>query len=194
MDSKPIQPEDLLSLEAYERVRAERRAEVIRLREMRRVEVGPWVSVVFETRETVLYQIQEMLRIERIVEPERIRHEIETYEELLAGPGELSGTFFIEIPNEEERRAALPKLHGIERLVRLKAGGAVVPGRDKRPIAAEFARPQATCVYYLAFGPDAAALGTLRSGGEVWLEVDHPSYAHAARLRPEQVLELARDL
>lgn len=194
MESRPIRPEELLPIAEYERVRVDRRAEVIRLRELRRVEIGPWVSVVFETRETVLYQIQEMLRIERITEPKMILHEIETYQDLVAGPGELSATLFIEIPNEAERRAALPQLHGIEGSLRLRAGGLRLPAEDKCPIDPSHARPQAACVYYLRFTLRPAAEEAIRAGGEVWLETEHPRYAHAARLRPEQLRELSRDL
>ena len=190
-----IRPEDLLPLEAYERVRSARRSEVIRLRELRRVELGPWVSIVFENRATVLYQIQEMLRIERISDPEKVRHEIETFEELLPGAGELSGTFFIEIPDAAQRHAALPELHGIEGTVRLKIGPHDSLAEDKRPIDERFARPQAACVYYLRFPLSEPARAALRSSGaEAWLETRHPRYAHAARLRPEQAAELARDL
>lgn len=194
MDSRPIRPEDLLSIPDYERVRAARRAEVIRLRELRRVELGNWVSVVFESRETVLYQIQEMLRIERITEPKAIQHEIDTYQDLLAGPGELSATLFIEIPNEAERAAALPQLHGVEGSLRLKAAGLRLPAEDRCPIDPAHARPQAACVYYLRFKLPPEAQAAVRGGGEVWLETEHPRYAHAARLRPEQMKELARDL
>lgn len=171
-----------------------RRAVVIRMRDRRRVEIGPWVSVVFENREAVLYQIQEMLRIERISDPAAIRHEIETYEELLPGLGELSGTLFIEISNEEERRAALPGLYGIESSLRLKAGRAEVRAEDKRPIAPEFVRPQAACVYYLRVPVPPDVKAALRSGAETWLEVNHPKYAHASRLSPELVRELAAEL
>ncbi|MBI4425924.1 MAG: DUF3501 family protein [Elusimicrobia bacterium] len=195
MESTPIRPEELLSLEAYERVRAARRAEVIGLRELRRVELGPWLSVVFENRETVLYQIQEMLRIERIVEPERIRHEIETYEELLPAASALSGTLFIEITDAAQRQAALPELLGIEGRLRLKAGPLLSPGEDKRPIDPSVARPQAACVHYLRFPIEPALQAAFRSGEPpLWLEVDHPRYAHAARLKPEQSAELSRDL
>lgn len=192
MDS--IRPEELLPLAEYERVRAERRAAVVRLRQLRRVEIGPWVSVVFENRDAVLYQIQEMLLIERISERKAIEHEIETYAELLPSAGELSGTFFIEISDPAQRAAALPELLGIEKGVRLKVGAHAEAAVDKRPIDERFARPQAACVYYLRFPLSAPALESLRAGREpVWLEIDHPRYSHAARLRPEQVRALAAD-
>ena len=190
-----IRPEDLLPVAEYERVRAERRAAIIRARERRRVEIGPWLSVVFENRDSVLYQIQEMIRIERLTEPDKVRFEIDTYSELLPGPGELSGTLFVEIMNEDERRRALPGLVGIERALRLRAGGAVSAGQDKRPIDAAVARPQAACVYYLRFALPPALCDALRVAAEpVWLAAEHPRYGHAARLAPALVAELAREI
>lgn len=194
MESNRIKPEELTSLADYGRARLGRRAAIIRVRERRRVEIGPWVSVVFENREAVLYQIQEMLHIERITDAAAIRHEIETYEELLPGPGELSGTLFVEIADEAQRRAALPVLSGIETSIALKSAGHRVAGEDKRPIAPAFVRPRAACVYYLRFAIPDPAKAALASGAETWLEVNHPQYAHAARLSPELVKELAAEL
>lgn len=191
----PIRQEDLLPLAEYERVRGERRAAVIRTRRFRRVEIGPWLSVVFENRDSVLYQIQEMVRVERLTEPGKIQFEIDTYSELLPGPGELSGTLFVEIMKEDERRRALPGLAGIERALRMRAGGAVSGGQDKRPIDAAFARPLAACVYYLRFALPPALRDALRVAAEpVWLEAQHPRYGHAARLAPALVAELAREI
>ncbi len=190
MASNRIERSDLLGLAEYERVRKERLAEIIALKTARRVEVGPWVSFVFENRETVLYQIQEMLRIERITEPAMIDHEIETYAELLPGPGELSATMFIEISDAEQRRAALAKLGGIEKTVALRVGSRKVAAFDKRPIDPRFERPgQATAVYYLGF-----PLGDVGLPGDVWLEVSHPRYRHAAALTDSQKLALSADL
>lgn len=110
MAYRPISRKDLLSLADYERERAERVARVIALKERRRVEVGPWVSLVFENRQTVLHQIHEMLRIERITDPAAIDHEIETFEDLLPRDGELSATMFIEISDAAQRSAALSRL------------------------------------------------------------------------------------
>ncbi len=183
-----------MPLEAYDRVRVERRAAIISLRDRRRVEIGPWVSVVFENREAVLYQIQEMLRIERISDPVAIDHEIETYEELLPAAGELSGTLFLEISDEAQRRAALPVLLGFEQKLSLKAGGQAVLAQDKRPIDPSIARPQSACVYYMRFTIPEPLNAALKSGAETWLEVNHPQYAHAAKLRPELVRELAGEL
>lgn len=192
MAYRPISRKDLLSLADYERERAERVARVIALKERRRVEVGPWVSLVFENRQTVLHQIHEMLRIERITDPAAIDHEIETFEDLLPRDGELSATMFIEISDAAQRSAALSRLGGIEKTLTLKVGEARMPAYDKRPIDPRFERPgQATAVYYLGFRIPAAAASL---EGDAWLEFSHPGYRHAAAVPPEQRRELARDL
>lgn len=194
MASRRIERSDLLSLAEYEKQRAERVRRVIALKTLRRVEIGPWVSLVFENRDTVLHQIQEMLRIERITEPAAIDHEIETFAELLPAEGELSATMFIEISDPAQRSAALATLGGVEKTVALRAGDLRAPAYDKRPIDPRFERPgQATAVYYLGFKlPDRLAASLAEA--DLWAEVDHPRYRHAAAMPAEQRRELVRDL
>ena len=194
MAPTPITRSDLLSLADYQAQRQQRLQAVIALKSARRVEVGPWVSFVFENRQTVLYQIQEMLRIERITDERMIDHEIETYAELLPGEGELSATMFIEISDPEQRRAALAKLGGVEKTVALRVGERKIPAFDKRPIDPRFERPgQATAVYYLGFALPAAERAAF-SAADVWLEVSHPEYRHAAALSSANKKALAADL
>ena len=184
MASRPIEPSELLSPRDYEKVRRGVVAEIIKLKTRRRIEIGPWVSIVFENRRTVLYQIQEMVRIERLTEPLAIRHEIETYADLIPKPGELSPTFFIEISDPDQRRDALAGLGGIEKAFALKLGAEAIPAFDKRPIDPQFERPgQATAVYYLGFRLTPAQRELfISSKGEAWLTLSHPKYGHAAAL------------
>lgn len=194
MTSTPISRTDLLSLAEYEKRRPETVQRIIGLKSRRRVELGPWISLVFESRDTVLYQIQEMLRIERITDPAMIDHEIETYAELLPGEGELSLTLFIEISDPTLRAAALAKLGGIEKSLTLDIGDDIpVPAFDKRPIDPQFERPgQATAVYYLGLSLSPEQRRAFASGGdEVWLKTSHPEYRHAAALSDTQRRELA---
>src|SRR5262245_31070055 len=97
--SRRIEGTDVLDLTAYEKVRERMRASVIALKTGRRVAPGPQLTVLFENRETVLFQIQEMVRTERIVDAGKIQAEIDAYAPLLPGGGELSATLFIEIPD-----------------------------------------------------------------------------------------------
>ena len=185
---------ELLSIDQFEKRRVAVRKEIMAIRDLRRIEVGPWVSFTFENRRTVLYQIQEMLRIERITDPAKVREEIETYEELLPGPRELSATMFIEISDAAQRERALSKLGGIEKRISLKLGRTRIRARDKRPIDPRFERVgRASAVYYLGFSLPGDP-GKLMKSGSAALEITHAAYGHAAALHPEILTALAADL
>ena len=110
-----ITRDEVTDLTAYERMRPEYRRQIIDLKSRRRLQVGSKISIVFENRRTVLYQIQEMIRAERMVENRAIDHEIETYNELLPGPGRLAGTLFIELTDREKIREELEGYLGLDR-------------------------------------------------------------------------------
>jgi hypothetical protein len=114
---------DIADLRAYERERDVFRAEVIELKRHRRVAIGPIVTVVFENRTTVRFQIQEMARAERMSTDEQIQAELDVYNPLIPAPGELSMTLFVELTSDAELREWLPKLVGIERRVYLAIDG-----------------------------------------------------------------------
>ncbi len=107
--------DDIADLRAYERERDAFRAHVIQLKKQRRVHVGPVVTFVFENRDTIRFQIQEMARVEKIISDEGIEAELRAYNPLIPEPGHLSTTMFIELTSEEQLRDWLPKLVGIER-------------------------------------------------------------------------------
>ena len=121
---------DVINFFEYEKVREARRREVIDLKRIRRVTVGRYLSFVFESRETVLFQVQEMCRVERITDDARIQEELDVYNELLPRPGELSATMMIEIESEAEIQAVLDRFLGIDlgRHVWFEVGGHVVVG------------------------------------------------------------------
>jgi len=125
---------DVVDYETYEDGREAFRREVIAAKERRRVHVGEHVTLLFENRLTVRYQIQEMMRVERIVREDDIRHEIDTYNELLGGPGELGATMLIEIDDERERAEKLSAWLGLaERVyVELADGTRIFGGPDTR--------------------------------------------------------------
>src|SRR5580693_2487768 len=147
--------DDITDLRAYERERDEYRRTVIALKARRRVAVGPIVSLVFENRETMRSQIQEMARAERMVTDEQIEKELDVYNALIPEPGELSATLFIELTGEEALRDWLPRLVGIEHAVVLRLPG--IPGEVVRAVpetAHEEAltRPEITAsVHYIRF-------------------------------------------
>ena len=110
---KKITMDEILNIYEYEKVRPQKVQEIIQLKKKRRVFIEPWIHLVFENRDTVWFQIQEMIRAERMVREEEIQHEIDVYNELIPDKNELSVTMFIEIPDETDRKRLLPQLVGI---------------------------------------------------------------------------------
>src|SRR3990170_4476572 len=121
--------DDILGFSAYENVRQRFREDIIEKKKSRRVAVGDKVSLVFENRDTVIFQIQEMLRAERITDLDKIREEIAVYNELIPNANELSATMFLEIEDQANLREDLLKFLGIDEAVVLKVGGHVVAAR-----------------------------------------------------------------
>jgi hypothetical protein len=111
---KAIAPEDIIPHQEYERQREAFRAKIIALKQQRRISVGPFVTMVFENRETVQFQIQEMIRVERIFDPAKVQDELDVYNILLPAPGELSATLLIEITDEATMKEKLDQFMGLD--------------------------------------------------------------------------------
>lgn len=188
--------EELLPRAAWEAVRADFREALIRHKQPRRVGVGDRVTVVFEDRETLRWQVQEMARVEGLQRPEQLQAELDVYNELVPGDGELSATLFIEITDAHEIRPELDRLIGIDEHVALLLG----EGAGARRVPARFDAKQLdeeriAAVQYLRFAltPEERALLADPAAPAV-LAIDHPAYARSARLAPETRASLARDL
>ena len=183
---------EILGLGEYEQIREPFRRRIMALKEARRVALGTNMTVLFENHDTALFQIQEMLRTERITAEKALLHELDTYNELVPGPSELSATIFIEYAEREERERMLVALAGVETAFYLRVAGerlAVIP--DLR--GTDNSRTMA--VQYVKFPLSAAALSGLRSGAaEVSLGVDHPAYRAEVVLQPNTVQSLRDDL
>jgi hypothetical protein len=192
---KLVERGEILGLAEYEMVRERFRARVIAEKKRRRIAVGPKVTVLFENHDSVLLQIQEMLRTERITRPAAVQHEIDTYNEIVPGPDELSTTVMIEIPDKVERDAFLRDALGFERHVWLVAGGDRV---QARPLDRGAPEGRTTAVHYLKFRLPQSVADALRSDASevpsVALEIDHPAYGARVALPPETVREVAQDL
>jgi len=190
----PITPADILNLYEYEKVREARRDAVIALKRHRRVTVGRYLSFVFENRDTVWFQIQEMIRAERIVDDARVADEIDVYNGLLPGDGELAATMFIEIGDEAAIKPVLDALLGIDTrdYVRLEVGSHVSVGRFEAGHSDE-ELGKLSAVHFVRFAlPEAARRAFVTS--EVALVVDHPNERARTVLSPETRASLARDL
>ena len=188
---RPIERSEILQLGEYERIREPFRNRVIGEKRRRRVAIGEHLSAIFENRDTVMLQIQEMLRTERITTEPAIMHEIETYNDLLPKSGQLSITLFVEVPERETRERLLRDLAGLEDSVALEVAGTRVRATGKR----EGAEPgRTTAVHYLKFDLPAPAIERLRAGAEVALLVEHPHYQARTTLPPETRAALVEDL
>jgi len=189
----PIAASDIQNLHEYELERADFRRRVMELKSRRRLPLGPLMTLVFENRETVRFQIQEMLRVERIVQPEKVEHEIETYNALLPGPGEVAATLFIEITEQAQVQKVLDGFVGLEepgRLV-LRVGPRRFPAQFD---PAQSRDDRISAVHYIRFAPGSEGAASLREGEEAALEVALGEYRATQVLPRETVEELLRDL
>ncbi len=189
---RPVTRGEIPPLADYEARREGIRAQMIQVRRRRRVQLGDLVSLGFENRETVLYQVCEMMRAERMVEPHRIDDELEVYNDLLPAPGQLSCTLFIEVPDQSGIRAVLNRMVGVDEHVCLKVGEAVVQGESE---PGRSMLEKTASVHYVKWTLPGEVARHLRAGDQpVEIYCDHPSYQARATLLPEQVGELAKDL
>jgi hypothetical protein len=188
---KHISRDELLDLAAYERIRDNFLRSVLERKRPRYVELGPNMTVLFENRDSVLLQIQEMLRTERISQEKAILHELETYNALVPGDRELSATVFVEYRERDERERMLAALAGLEDKFRLRVGGELLPVvPDQRG-----ADPERTmAVHYVKFPLTDSALAALKAdSAPVALEVEHPRYSASTRLSPATLQSLRDD-
>lgn len=185
---------DISDARAYEREREQLRSEVLVIKQRRRVALGTIVTVTFENRVTMRYQIQEMARVERTFTDKGIEAELAVYNPLIPEPGHLCATVFIELTSDEQLREWLGKLGGIEHSVVLQfpSGDAVRCVVDPQH-AAQLTREYVTAaVHYVTFEFTDDQVAAFGDG--VVLAIDHPEYLEAVELSPSTVAELRADL
>jgi hypothetical protein len=183
---------ELLGLAEYEQIREPFRRRIMALKQARRVALGSNMTVLFENHDTALYQIQEMLRTERITAEKAVLHELETYNELVPRGRELSATIFIEYPERELRERMLLALAGVESAFYVRVAGerlAVTP--DLRGTEPE----RTMAVQYVKFALSEAAENALREAKvELSLGVEHEAYRAEVVLAAATVDSLRDDL
>jgi hypothetical protein len=191
---KKIEFGEILNIYEYEKVREQKRKEIIEIKKKRRIFLGDLVHLVFENRDTVWFQIQEMIRAERMVRDEEIQQEIDIYNELIPEKNQLSITMFIEIPDEQERKRLLPQLVGIHDHLWFHIGNkhsirAVADERSKE----DYQYGKAAVVHFLKLNltpeqvKDFAEL-------PVRVEINHPNYKAMVEMSEEVKAELVKDL
>ena len=190
---------EIKNLFDYEKVRERERARIIALKKNRRVSGGPNLTFLFENRDTVLFQIQEMVRTERIVDDGKVQEEIDAYSALVPDPGELSATLFIEIPElsrmtQDEVRQAVNRFQGLDREAIFLAIG------DGPPQPARFEEGQSkeekmAAVHYIRFAVPPGARAALADARQsVRLVVEHPRYKAEREIEAAVRGELLQDL
>lgn len=190
---KQVSPAEIKDIAQYERMRPEFRHQIIALKKLRRVFVGPNVTFVFENHDTVRYQIQEMMRAERIVDDAAIQHEIDTYNSLLPDSGDLAATMMIELQDQTRIREEIARFHGVNtgECVWLQIGAEKLPGdfaagqSDERRVSA---------VQYVRFHfNDAQRAAFRQTETPVSLVISHPHYQHEAAIVGVMRSALAQD-
>jgi len=192
---KKLNREDLFSLEKYAEVRPQFRAQVMAHKQNRQVSIGPNATLYFEDRMTMQYQVQEMLRIERIFEAGGINEELEAYNPLIPDGSNWKATFMVEFPDVEERRVALKRLKGVENKVWARVAGF----EPVRPIADEDLEREdeekTSSVHFLRFELTPDMVRAVKQGAAISMGIDHPAYNHQVDPIPAATRDsLAQDL
>jgi len=186
---------DLYSLEKYAEVRPRFRSQVMAHKKNRQVAIGPNATLYFEDRLTMQYQVQEMLRIERIFEAGGINDELDAYNPLIPDGSNWKATFMVEFPDVEERREALKRLKGIETRVWARVAGY----EPVRPYADEDLEREdedkTSSVHFLRFELTPEMVKAVKQGAAIAMGIDHPAYTHQLDPLPQAVRDsLAQDL
>lgn len=193
--SRKLTLDDIKDVREYERERAEFRARMLEVKARRRVALGTLVTLMFENRDTMRLQIQEMIRVEKIVTDEGVLEELQAYNPMVPEAGQLCATMFIELTSDDMVREWLPKLAGIERSVLIKLpNGDLVRGRLDAQHEAGLTRDDVTAaVHYLTFDFSPEQIESFASG-DVQVRIDLSNYLEAAELLPATKDELLTDL
>ncbi len=187
--------DDLFSLEQYAKQRPQFRPQVLAHKKRRTLQVGPNATILFEDRLTVQYQVQEMLRIERIFESEGIADELGAYNPLIPDGGNWKATLLIEYPDPEERKVALAGLKGVEDCCWVEvAGFARVPAIADEDLERENDE-KTSAVHFVRFELSPAMVAAAKGGAGISVGIDHPNYRHTvAPVAPEMRDALVADL
>ncbi len=191
---KTLSHDDLLTLEAYSRERDAMRQRVMNHKRLRTVRLGPHLTLLFEDRLTIQYQIQEMLRVERIFEAAGIQEELDSYNPLIPDGSNLKATMLIEYADPAERARKLVELHGIENHIELIIGNLppVVAVADED---LERSTPDKTsAVHFLRFELGPEHVGAVKNGAAIAFSVEHPAYSHRVDVAEPIRDALATDL
>ncbi len=185
-DARTITPADILPLDQYELIRADKKAEALARKQLTRIAVGPHATVLFENWDSMWLQIQEMLRIEK-GGADQLVDELAAYDPMVPKGHELTCTVLFEIAEPDRREAFLRTIGGVENHIAIEVGGhrlrARPEGDTERTRASD---NKASAVHFMHFDFTPEAIAAWTSGeGPALLLIDHPNYGHAAMISPE---------
>jgi hypothetical protein len=191
---QPLTVEDLKPLDAYEQTREAVRRWTIGLKRSRRITVGQYITLVFENRDTLWFQIQEMIRAERIIDPKKLQDEVETYNELIPAAGELSATLLIEVTEASRMKEILDSLQGIDRgqTVWLRVGPRMIYGSFESGHSKE---NRISAVHFVRFHVPESIKTELRNlQTRIDIGITHPSYHAVVPVPDDMRFALLNDL
>ena len=193
--SRKLTLDDIADQRAYEREREEFRARMIAVKRLRRVAIGDIMTIMFENRDTMRLQIQEMVRVEKVLTDEGVLEELKAYNPMIPEPGQLCATLFLELTSEDQVREWLPKLAGLENSISLQlSDGTMVPGTIDAQHAAGLTRDDVTAaVPYLTFHFTPAQVEAFATGA-VSVVCSQPNYLKQTELADTTRTELLTDL
>lgn len=193
-DQRSITAADIMPLDQYELIRADKKQEAIERKKLTRLAVGPYATVLFENWDSMWLQIQEMLRIEKGGD-EQLVDELAAYDPMVPKGSELTATVFFEIGDPERRDAFLRTIGGVENHIKIQVGGHEIAARaegDTERTRASDNKASAVHFFHFDFTPEAIA--AWKSGeGSALLVIDHPNYGHAALISPDARAFLSRE-
>ncbi len=193
-DEHVITKDDIISLNDYELIRNEKRQESILRKKFRRLAIGPYATIQFESWDSMWLQIQEMLRIEKGGD-EQLVDELYAYNPMIPNGSEFTGTLMFEIDEEERRTAFLKTLGGVDQHIHVIIGDHKVTAEPEQDIDRTRADGKASAVQFLHFSLTDEQAKIWKSGeGQVMIQIDHPNYGHAAIISDECRRDMARDL
>ncbi len=184
---QPLTRKDLYSLEEYAQARPRYRAEILEHKKNRQLGVGPHATLYFEDRRTIQYQIQEMLRIERIFEAAGMEEELSAYNPLIPNGRNLKATFMLEYTDAEVRRVALQELLGIEARVWFCAGDEERVWAVADEDLERSTDTKTSAVHFLRFELDDASCRAIKDGAPLAIGIDHRKYRYRVEPLAEQL-------
>lgn len=186
--------DDLFSLERYAAIRPEFRAKVMEHKRHRRAAIGEHAALYFEDALTMQYQVQEMLRIERIFEAEGIQAELDVYNPLIPDGSNWKATFMVEYEDEGERKQALARLIGLEKTVWVQVAGCAKVFAVANEDLSRETPDKTAAVHFMRFELSPEMVAAVKQGAALHAGIDHPAYSRSAQLPDEVRRSLAGDL